>query len=459
MIGSRCRHVPALQWSPRSDKGDMAMAMFQSITFKVLGIGFLALLMLIPLAQVQGLIGERDALRDGAIASIALSWGGRQHLGGPVLAIPKRVRVQTSAGWLTQESKEILLPDQLEIRGTLAPDMRHYGIYDTPVYTAELKLSGSFLVSDFKALAAPDTTYLWDRAELHLPVSDVRGIRRVSALSFAGAQYNFGPGDAGVGGISTIAVPLDLSELKDKYPFELEMALAGTQSMQLLPLARRTEVALSAPWPDPSFDGAFLPAERHVDAKGFEAQWQVLDLNRNFGQHWQQDSQHSQDLRSAAFGVALYQPASVYQQNERAGKYGVLFIALTFVAFFLFEVLKKLRVHPVQYLLIGVALTMFYVVLLALSEQIGFAFAYLAAAAAVVVIVGGYAGAVLRARRAGLSLGALLALVYALLYGLIVSEQYSLLMGALALLAIVAALMYLTRKVDWYAAVPASALY
>src|SRR5476649_920673 len=124
------------------------MAMFQSITFKVLGIGFLALLMLIPLAQVQGLIGERNALRDGAVASIASSWGGRQQFGGPVLAIPKRVRVQTSTGWITQESTEILLPDQLDIHGTLAPDMRHYGIYDTPVYTAELKLSGSFLAAD-----------------------------------------------------------------------------------------------------------------------------------------------------------------------------------------------------------------------------------------------------------------------------------------------------------------------
>jgi inner membrane protein len=160
-------------------------------------------------------------------------------------------------------------------------------------------------------------------------------------------------------------------------------------------------------------------------------------------------------LKSAGFGVNLYEPASVYQQNERAGKYGVLFIALTFVAFFLFEVLKKLRVHPVQYLLVGLALTTFYVVLLALSEQVGFAWAYLAAAASVVALVGGYASAVLRAWRAGAMFGSVIALVYALLYGLVVSEQYSLLMGAIALLGVVAALMYLTRKVDWYSATAA----
>lgn len=431
----------------------MALEVLHSSTFKVLGIGFLALLMLIPLAQVQGLIGERNALRSTAISSIARSWGGQQEFGGPVIAVPKRVRVQTNNGWITQESVEIVLPDQLNIRATLAPEIRRYGIYDAPVYTSEIKVAGHFLASDVANLAGGDTTYFWDRAELRLPVSDVRGLRRVSALRVAGDEYNFGPSDGGVGNIGAIAIALDPTKLKgDRYPFELDLTLAGTQSVDFLPLARRTEVSLSAPWPDPSFDGAFLPAERRINADGFEARWQVLDLNRQFGQHWQQDGERAPTLSNAAFGVSLYQPASLYQQNERAGKYGVLFIALTFVAFFLFEVLKKLRVHPVQYLLIGIALTTFYVVLLALSEQIGFGWAYCAASFAVVLLVGGYSAAVLRTRRAGLLLGGVLALVYALLYGLVVSEQYSLLMGALALLAVVAALMYLTRKVDWYAA-------
>ena len=434
----------------------MAINALQSSTAKVLGIGFLALLMLIPLAQVQGLIGERSELRFHAIASIAQSWGREQHLGGPVLAIPKRTRVQTNTGWSTFDSAEIVLPDTLNIHGSLAPELRSYGIYSAPVYTAELKISGRFLAADLKALGGSETKYLFDRAELLLPVGDVRGIRRVGALHLAGTEHTFGPSESGVGNVNAIAVPLDLSKLdSDVLPFELDMTLAGTQTLQLLPLARRTEAALNSAWPDPSFDGAFLPAERHVGAQGFDARWQVLDLNRSFGQHWQQDSQRSQDLKSAGFGVNLYEPASVYQQNERAGKYGVLFIALTFVAFFLFEVLKKLRVHPVQYLLVGLALTTFYVVLLALSEQVGFAWAYIAAAASVVALVGGYASAVLRAWRAGAVLGGVIALVYALLYGLVVSEQYSLLMGAVALLAVVGALMFLTRKVDWYAATAA----
>jgi inner membrane protein len=431
-------------------------SVFHSITFKVLGIGFLALLMLIPLAQVQGLIGERNGLRERTIATIAESWGGKQQIAGPVLAVPKTVRVQTGNGWITQESTEIVLPDQLDIHGTLAPELRRYGIYAVPVYNADIRLGGRFLAADLKLAENAETTYQWERAELRLPVADVRGIRRIGALHFGNVDHTFGPSDSGVGNISAIAVHLDKVPGGD-LTFDLSLTLAGTQSIQFLPLARHTEASLAAPWGSPSFFGAFLPAERRVDAKSFQAQWQVLDLNRNFGQHWQQDAQRGVNLETAAFGVALYEPASIYQQNERAGKYGVLFIALTFVAFFLFEVLRKLRVHPVQYLLIGVALSTFYVVLLALSEQIGFALAYLFGAAAVVTIVGGYAGAVLRMRRAGVGLGAMLALVYALLYGLIVSEQYSLLMGALAMLAIVAALMYLTRKVDWYGAVPTPA--
>ena len=430
----------------------MAVAMFQSSTFEVLGVGLLALLMLIPLAEVQGLIGERNRMREQAVSSIAQRWGAVQVFGGPVFAIPKRVRVETNNGWIVHESTEIVLADRLDIGGTLAPEERHYGMYSAPVYLAELKVSGRFLASDLHGLAAADTQYLWDRAELRLPLADVRGIRRISALRLDGADHAFAPADGGIGALSAIAVPLDLSHFDaDARAFSFDLTLAGTASLHLLPLARHSEASLSAPWRDPSFDGAFLPAERKIGADGFEAHWQVLDLNRSYGQHWQQDNNHSVDVASAAFGVGLYQPAGIYQQNDRAGKYGILFVALTFVAFFLFEILRKLRVHPVQYLLVGLALTTFYLVLLALSEQVGFGLAYLAAAAAVVVLVGGYATAVLRARRAGLTLGATLALVYALLYGLVVSEQYSLLMGAFALLVVVALLMYLTRRVDWYA--------
>ncbi len=440
----------------------MLTTITQSITFKVFGIGILALLMLIPLAQVQGLIRERNGMRDQALSTIAERWGAAQQIGGPLLAIPVRTRTLVDGKWnAASECTEILLADQLVYSGKLlSPEIRHYGIYSTPVYTAELKIAGRFLAGDVRALVAHaragnsetlETTYALEAAELRLPLADVRGIRRISALRIDGKEVAFGPGTHTDGVLRGVALPLDLSHWTgdEAHAFELELTLAGTASLQFLPLARHTEASLGAAWPNPSFVGAFLPAEHKVDAQGFDAHWQVLDLNRSYGQHWQEGETHRVYPATSAFGVNLYQPADLYQRNERAGKYGVLFIALTFVAFFLFEVLKKLRVHPVQYLLVGLALTTFYVVLLALSEQIGFARAYLAAAVAVVLMVGGYASAVLRARRAGVMLGLTLSLVYALLNGLVVSEQYSLLMGAIALLCVVAVLMYLTRKVDW----------
>ncbi|HEX7916524.1 inner membrane CreD family protein, partial [Rudaea sp.] len=242
----------------------MALNFPQSITFKVLGIGFLALLMLIPLAQVQSLIGERSGLRAQALADIAQRWGAAQNVGGPVLAIPKRVRVQTSNGWITQDSTEILLADRLDIDGTMATEVRSYGIYSTPVYTGELKISGQFLARDLHALegrrSAPDetreTTYLFDRAELRLPLADVRGIRRISALKIDDGEYAFGPAN-GSGALRAIALPIDLSgwlkATKDDeaHRFELSLILAGTGSLQFLPLARRTEARLAAPWPNP----------------------------------------------------------------------------------------------------------------------------------------------------------------------------------------------------------------
>lgn len=429
----------------------------QGVTLRVLGIGFLAMLMLIPLVQVQSLISERQGLEQQSRMKIAERWGGEQVVGGPVLVVPVRTQVQTEKGWTSRDIRHVVLAEQLTIDATLDTERRRYGIYETPVYTGTLKIGGSFNFATIAALAENGAEPLWQAAVLRVPITDVRGIRSISALHIDGRDLVFGPGSDGVAGLTATEVswPIDPERGATPVEFQFEMRLAGTALINFLPLARRTDVTVSAAWPDPSFGGAFLPATRDANADGFRAQWQVLDLNRQYGQHWREDDNQNTALLASAFGVELYQPVGTYQRNERAGKYGILFVALTFVALFLFDALGRWRVHPVQYLLVGLALCTFYVVLLALSEQIGFAFAYLVAAIAVVAIIGGYAMAAARSRRAGGALGALLTLIYALLYGLVISEQYSLLMGALALLVSVGVLMYLTRRVDWYALGPA----
>lgn len=428
------------------------MSIFQSITVKVFGIGFLALCMLIPLVQVSELVRERASLRTEALTRIADGWGGPQVLGGPILAVPRSARapqqMATAHGWVAAEEVEVLLPETLDIGGTLAVEPRHYGIYAAPVYTGKVQITAKFGAEDLAPLARADLDYARDRAELRLPLADLRGLRE--AVATVNGQARRLVPTSGVGGIDAVAILLQAEELSAPLDVRIELGLAGTERMQFLPLARTTTVRLDAPWGDPGFVGAFLPAERTIKADHFGARWQVLDLNRGFGQRWFAPEFDRAKLQAAAFGVALYEPVGIYQQNTRAVKYGVLFVGLTFVAFFLFEVLKRLRVHPVQYLLVGLALCTFYVVLLALSEQIGFSAAYFIAAAAVVALVGGYAAAVLATWRAGLMLGGVLALVYALLYGLVVSEQYSLLIGAAALLVTLALLMFLTRRVDWY---------
>lgn len=438
----------------------MATRFLHGPTSKVLGIALLALLMLIPLAQVNGLVGEREGRAQEATQRIAERWGAQQMLGGPVLVVPLQRQVRQDKEWATVEHREYVLSDRLSIGAKLAPELRRYGIYDTAVYTAEITVEGRFESADIAALAVQGIEPQWHRAELRVPVADVRGIRRVSALRIGDRELVFGPQTDGVAGVQSMSAPfpIDPGALSGALPFSFTMTLAGTERFSALPLARRTDVHVASAWPDPGFDGAFLPAARRVDANGFDAEWQVLDLNRRYGQRWSEGDNEGGALYQSAFGLSLMQPAGSYQQNVRAGKYGVLFIALTFVAFFLFEVLRGLRVHPVQYLLVGLALCTFYVVLLALSEQIGFGAAYALAAAVVVLMVGGYSAVVLATRRAGIFLGALLALIYALLYGLVVSEDYALLMGSMALLGALAAMMYLTRRVDWYALGPAGAV-
>ena len=425
----------------------------QSVTFKVLGIALLALLMLIPLAQVNSLISEREGRAHEATQQIASRWGSAQLVGGPVLAVPLRCERQRDDKIVTLEETGFLLPDRLGLNVTLNPELRSYGIYDTVVYTAAIKAEGRFASTDFERVAGEGCSAQWARTELRVPVADVHGIRRASALRVGSSELAFGPDSAGLGDVSAItaAITLEPATMAQPLPFAFELTIAGSERFAALPLARETNVNVDGTWPDPGFDGAFVPAERTIDANGFRAAWQVLDLNRRIPQHWLAHDATTIDLSGSAFGVSLVRPANAYQQNVRAGKYGLLFIALTFVAFFLFEVLRGLRVHPVQYLLVGAALCTFYVVLLALSEQVGFGIAYAAAAGAIVLIVGGYAAAVLRQRRAGLALGGLLSLVYAMLYGLVRSEDYALLMGALGLLATLVALMALTRRVDWYA--------
>jgi inner membrane protein len=249
-----------------------------------------------------------------------------------------------------------------------------------------------------------------------------------------------------------IESPVDLTQLIEgpSGAFAFHTVIAGSRDLSMLPLGSTTTLQLHSNWPHPSFHGAFLPAEHTITAQGFDARWQVLELNRSYRQLWSDFEVNEGSLAESSFGVGLYQAVDAYQRGERAVKYALLFIALTFLTFFAWEQVTRNPMHPLQYLLIGLALSIFYLLLIALSEHISFLAAYVTAAVALVVLIGVYIAGALRSSIRGGVAGVAMSGVYALLYALVLSEDYALLLGAIVLFVALAAVMLVTRRIDWY---------
>ncbi|HKE93222.1 MAG TPA: cell envelope integrity protein CreD [Povalibacter sp.] len=424
-----------------------------SLGVKIVVIGALVALLLIPLMMLQGLVSERASLREQAYAKVARGWGGEQIVGGPILTIPTECVVTEGDKTRVERSDIYLLPAQLDVNAELKleTEPRYVGIYAVPVYQSHLRLVGQYDFASLRPfLDRPGVTYLWDQARLRLPLSEVRSLREVQQAHLADRQITFGP--AGRGLYPGIEAPIDSAILTRMEPvkFDFTLVLAGSRDFSVLPLGSVTTVELRSDWPHPSFQGAFLPVERTITDSGFEARWQVLELNRSYRQAWMEDEVEAPTLLLSSFGVGLYQTVDVYQRSERAVKYALLFIALTFLTFFAWEQISGIRIHPLQYLLVGLALSVFYLLLIALSEHISFAVAYVTAASGLVVLIGTYLAGALHSHRRGIIAGGMMTVVYGLLYVLVLSEDYALLLGAVILFAALAAVMLATRKIDWY---------
>ena len=425
----------------------------KSVTVKGAVIAVIVLLLLIPLQMLRKVVSERAVLREQAYARVAEGWGGDITLGGPMLIVPTERTIQNDNDLRVVRCDMYLLPATLDIDATvdLEPEPRYIGIYAVPVYLTNVRLTGQF---DFAALQAssarPGVTYLWEQSRLRLPLSRVRSLREVRTASFAGAALK--PGPAGPGAYGGVEAPVDLTPLAQGQPahFDFHIVVAGSRELSILPLGGRTSVQLASNWPHPSFKGAFLPAEHSISPEGFDARWQVLELNRPYAQIWKEGEVSEAMLLASAFGVGLYQTVDAYQRGERAIKYALVFIALTFLTFFAWEQVTRIRLHPLQYLLVGLALSMFYLLLIALSEHIAFALAYVIAAVALVLLIAIYVAGALASRTRGLAAGAAMIAVYGVLYVLVLSEDYALLLGAIVLFVALAAVMLVTRKVNWY---------
>lgn len=361
-----------------------------------------------------------------------------------MIAIPYEV----ISGSDVTSSTAYFFPSSLEIRGTLDPEIRRRGIFEAILYGADLNITGTFDAAEFDKQLGRAYRVLWNEATVSVPVSDMRGIRESVVMQWNGERLPMEPGVDNIGTGAALATPVPVVPGSDIIRFATTIRCNGSQTISFLPVGKTTSVHLRSAWPSPSFNGAFLPDTRTISDSGFDAAWRVLHYNRDLPQSW--SGNRSLNLSASAFGVSLIQAVDGYQRTERTAKYAVLFVGLTFVTLLLIEVLSKRRVHPVQYLLVGMALSIFYTLLLALMEHAGFGMAYLAAAAAITVLVTGYARAVLGSIALAMATGSLVAGLYGYLYVVLQQEDHALLMGSVGLFLVLAAVMYLTRSIDWY---------
>ena len=427
----------------------------QIFTHKIFLLLLLSLLLMVPVQSIMELNRERQIYRNQAIQSIMASSSGPQRLMGPVIVQPytRSVTVeQDGKRFVRQEQTyRYLLPEQLDIKANMEVTPRKLGIYQAQVYQTRLSLSGRLPTAAQLQESAPlagDDELVAGKPYLSLVLSDARGINSVPELQLGKQRTPFAPGARLGSTLAGIHAPLDSLPQQDGT-FHLELNLQGMNELEVVPLGRESKLQLAGNWPHPNFIGDFLPASRSLNQEGFSASWQTSWFATDMESRFNRAMNGGEDVLPT-FSVSLVQPVDHYQLNERAAKYALLFIGLTFISFFMFELLKGLRVHPIQYALVGMGLAIFYLVLLALTEHLGFGWAYLVAALASVLLNGFYLSHVLGGPKQGIGFAALLGLVYAILYSLLQAEEIALLLGALLLFATLALIMLLTRKLDWY---------
>lgn len=425
----------------------------ESIMIKLLSIGFMVLILLIPTAWIQSLIEERQNRMSEATSEIAAKWSDQQTVSGPVLVLPYThySKYEKEGVVMINENtrKAYFLPQNLEIKSILKPEKLSRGIFDVVVYNAELKMHGDFTRPDLSTLNISEEQVMWEDAYLLIGITDLRGINNDPVIKFGGKSYFSEPHQDDPGLFqNSISARLDLDDtIRSGNNFELNLALKGSEQLFFIPTGKNTKVAVQGQWNDPSFGGAFLPDSRNLSDSIFEASWSLLHFNRPFPQQWKDKAP---EIQKAAFGVDLLLPVDQYQKSIRSAKYSILIIMLTFVALFLIEIICKVRIHPFQYILIGCALIIYYTLQLSISEHIGYNLAYAVSALLTVMLIGAYSISFLPNRKIVTLLIGLLVLFYTFIFTITQLQDYALLLGSIGLFVIIAVLMFVSRKINWY---------
>ncbi|MCD6180214.1 MAG: cell envelope integrity protein CreD [Bacteroidales bacterium] len=426
-----------------------------NLLLKTLLIGFIALLLLIPTSMIGNLIYERENTQKEAVVEVSSKWGNAQTLTGPILSVPytryvKQFSERDSTEKIIQFKEYIhFLPDILKIDGFIQPEKRYRGIYEVVVYNSEINFSGRFNTLDFKALDIPLNDIQFDKAFVSIGINDLRGIEKQIDMKWNSETILFNPGtvthDIMQSGINA-EINIDLNK-ESSFDFSFTLYLKGSQALRFVPVGKVTDLQLESEWTNPSFNGVFLPDSRTIDESGFKAHWNILHLNRNFPQVWV-GNQYS--VKDSDFGVDLLLPVDNYQKSTRTIKYAILFIALTFMVFFFVEIMNKKFIHPVQYILVGFSLIIFFSLLLALSEYMKFNYAFILSAFSTLLLITAYVKAILKSNNLTFLISGILFILYSFIFVIIQLQDYALLIGSIGLFVILAIVMYFSRKIDWY---------
>jgi len=439
----------------------VAARLGQMLGLKAFVIVVLCLLFLVPLEMVRGVIVERNDRSQEVAREIADKWADQQQVQGPFLVIPaERVNPHSAAGEM-QYRQTVLLPDAFAAQAAVAAETRSRGIFDTVVYTTVVTLDGGFTAAGLQKAAFETDGWLLrpDQAVLALGVSDLRGIQGDLVASWNGKDLEAASGMPSGARLPATGIqwPVNLSGdgsaaggTLSEGRFEARFTLRGSGRLAFLPVGKSSSLEMRGDWPAPSFDGRALPAQRDLRDDGFSASWSISHLSRPFPQSWTAADWQGTDWNTLAVGASFVQPVDFYLLSERSVKYGLLIVALLFLIYFLFEVLAGIVLHPLQYLMIGAALVLFFLSLVSFAEVVGFAAAYALSGAMVVALVSLYTAAILRRWLWAVLLAAAVSALYGLLYVILNQEEAALLSGTLVLFAALAATMYATRRVDWF---------
>jgi len=424
----------------------------QSVGLKLSTITILMLLLLIPASMIKSIIHERESQNKSVLHEASSKWANEQQINGPILTIPLVYEYLNNENETIKQTKHLhILPDQLNVNGDIEPKTLKRGIYEVVVYSSKLKVSGLFDLN-----AKIDQSGLkeiqFDKAFMSIGISDLRGIEDQIQLQWGKEKISVQPGSR-LPIMMPSGVSLDVPNLTEDFTkmvnFSFDLNLQGSQNLSFIPVGGSTQVELQSPWPSPSFNGNFIPKTREVSDKGFTAKWKALLLNRNYPQSWV-DRNMADRMQDSSFGVDLIMPLDDYQKATRSAKYAAMTISLIFLVFFLVEILNGKKIHPFQYTLVGLALCLFYVLLISISEHTNFNIAYLISAGVSSLLISLYSTSVFNSLKFTAILSSTILGIYTFLFVTLQLADYALLMGSIGLTVILAITMFFTRNINWY---------